>query len=394
MDVLDVILLILCGLFGVSGYRQGFIVGVLSFTGLIGGALLGATYAPALHRAFGFSGDDTLFGLVTFVVLAGLGQVLGTFLGALLRRRLTWRRARVLDSAGGAVVGVISVLLVSWLVGTAATTTSITTVNREVDGSTVLKIVDSLMPSGLRTVAPAFRRLLNASGFPQVFSSLGPEPVVPVSPPDSRLARSAVVRRAQPSVVKVTGVAATCSRSLEGSGFVISPQHVMTNAHVVAGVRNPVVRLADNSVYAAHVVLFDPNRDIAVLDAPGLPAPSLRFATDRLAARGDSAVVLGYPENGPFTARAARIRDVQQAQGPNIYQDRQVNRQIYSIYAVVQPGNSGGPLLSPAGLVDGVIFAASTDSHATGYALTAAEVGPDAQRGRTATAPVSTDGCD
>jgi S1-C subfamily serine protease len=394
VDILDAVLLALCALFGISGYRQGFIVGVLSFAGLVGGALLGATYAPSLHRALGFHGDDTLFGLVTFVVLAGVGQVIGTFVGALIRNRLTWRPARVIDSAGGAVVGVISVLLVSWLVGNAATTTSFQTVNRQVSNSTILGLVDHLMPSGLRTVAPAFRRLLNASGFPQVFSSLGPQTIVPVSPPDPALARSAVVRRTEPSVMKITGVAESCSRSLEGSGFVISPQHVLTHAHVVAGVSNPVVRTATGASYAAHVVLFDANRDVAVLYAPGLDVRPLPLASSKPASRGDSAIVLGYPENGPFTARSARIREVQQAQGPNIYQDRQVSRQIYSLYAIVQPGNSGGPLINPGGQVDGVVFAASTDSKATGYALTAAEVKSDVQRGRQATATVSSDGCD
>jgi S1-C subfamily serine protease len=139
-------------------------------------------------------------------------------------------------------------------------------------------------------------------------------------------------------------------------------------------------------------VLYDPNRDVAVLDVPGLRAAALRFAGP--AGRGDSAVVLGYPEDGPFTAGAARVRDTQQATGPNIYQDRQVTRQIYAIEAQVRPGNSGGPLITPGGRVDGVVFAASTDDPSTGYALTAREVAADARRGAAAAAVVSTQGCD
>jgi len=392
MDVLDVILLILCIAFAISGYRQGFLVGVLSFVGLIGGALLGAHFASGLHSALGFHSNGAVFGLVSVVVIAGLGLVLGTFLGALLRNRLTWSPARTLDSAGGAVVGVVSVLLVSWLIGTAATATPFQVVNREVANSEVLSVVDGIVPSGLRTIAPGFRRLLNDTGFPQVFSALGPHQSAPVSPPDRRLARSAVVTHARGSVVKVTGVADTCSRQLEGSGFVYADGRVMTDAHVVAGVSDPSVRLSDGTSYPARVVLYDPNRDVAVLDVPALRSRPLAFANPL--SRGDSAIVLGYPEDGPFTAGAARIRDTQQATGPNIYQNREVTRQIYAVEATVRPGNSGGPLLTPKGDVAGVVFAASTDSPSTGYALTAAEVASDARAGATAHDAVSTQGCD
>lgn len=393
MDLLDVILLILCLLFGISGFRQGFVVGVLSFIGLIGGALIGATYASDLHRAFGLHGNGTIFGLVTFVVLAALGQVVGSLLGWVIRRRLTWTSVRMVDSLGGAAVGIASVLFVAWLVGTAAANTPFPNVNREVANSRILGVVDRVLPSDLRTLAPPFRRLLNASGFPQVFSAIGPQQSPSVSPPDRRLAHMPVVRRAKPSVLKVRGVAPSCSRSLEGSGFVFAPGHVMTNAHVVAGVQNPTVTAANGTTtYPARVVLFDPNRDVAVLDVPGLRSAALQFNAP--VDRGASAIVLGYPENGGFTSGAARVRQTQQAVGPNIYQDRQVSRQIYAIYAQVRPGNSGGPLLSPGGRVDGVVFAASTDQPSTGYALTAQEVASDAHRGATATTAVSTQSCD
>jgi S1-C subfamily serine protease len=393
MDILDVVLLILCVLFGISGYRQGFIVGVLSFAGLIGGALLAATYAAALHRALGMRGNGAVFGLVTFVVLAALGQVLGSFVGWLIRRRLTWSPVRTVDSLGGGLIGAASVLFVAWLVGTAATATEYQTLNREVLNSRILGVVQQVLPSGLRTLAPPFRRLLNDSGFPQVFTEFGPQPDPQVAAPDRRLAHSRVVRQTRPAVFKVRGIAPSCSRQLEGSGFVFAPGRVMTNAHVVAGVENPTVIAPDGTAtYPARVVLYDPDRDVAVLAVPGLQAPPLHFGGP--VSRGASAIVLGYPENGGFTAGAARIRDTEKAAGLNIYQDRPVSRQIYAIYATVRPGNSGGPLISPSGTVDGVVFAASTDHPNTGYALTAEEVAGDAQRGAKATAPVSTQGCD
>jgi S1-C subfamily serine protease len=154
----------------------------------------------------------------------------------------------------------------------------------------------------------------------------------------------------------------------------------------------PTVRLADGSTVTARVVLYDPNRDITVLDVPGLAAAPLSFSNP--IARGQSAIVVGFPENGPFSAVSARVRSVQEARGPDIYQDSEVTRQIYSLFTSVRPGNSGGPLLTPSGQVAGVVFAAAVDNARTGYALTAREVAPDAARGATATAPVSTEGCD
>jgi S1-C subfamily serine protease len=151
------------------------------------------------------------------------------------------------------------------------------------------------------------------------------------------------------------------------------------------------VHLASGDVDAT-VVLYDPDRDVAVLAVPGLDVAPLAFAP--AARTGDGAVVVGYPQDGPFRADAARVRGTQDARGPDIYQRRTVVREIYALRARVRPGNSGGPLVSPGGKVYGVVFAAAADDPQTGYALTAKEVAGDAARGRTATSSVSTQGCD
>jgi S1-C subfamily serine protease len=396
MDLLDVVLIVMCLGFAVSGYRQGFLIGILSFLGFLGGGVLGAKVAPALHDSMGF-GNAALFGLLTVFVLATLGQLVATAVGLALRRRITWHPARVLDSAGGAVISVVSVLLVAWLVGTALAHSALNGLGHQVRHSTVLSHVDDVMPDAARTWFSSFRRLLDQNGFPQVFGSIGPERIVKVPPPDPRVANSRAVRLAREDIVKVTGVAPSCRRQLEGSGFLYAPERVMTNAHVVAGVHDPVVTTADGETYDATVVLYDSKRDIAVLYVPGFGDTPLAFGPE--AARGDQAAVVGYPENGPFTPVAARIRGIESARGPDIYQSTQVTREIYSVYAVVRPGNSGGPLLG-AKLVDGqpvvfgVVFAAAVDDAHTGYALTAQEVASDARSGRTATAEVSTRGCD
>src|SRR5581483_649080 len=146
-----------------------------------------------------------------------------------------------------------------------------------------------------------------------------------------------------------------------------------------------------HTTYDAKVVLYDPRRDVAVLYVPGLSRPPLSFAG--AAKSGASAVVAGYPLNESFTARAARVREQESAPGYDIYQRSNVTRQIYSLRAVVQPGNSGGPLLAPDGRVYGVVFATSTDRPDTGYALTAAYVEADAAAGAARTGQVGTDGC-
>jgi S1-C subfamily serine protease len=394
MDVLDIALLVVCLGFAWSGYRQGFLVGLLSFAGFLGGGALGAKYANSLHSNLHVGIDPALFGLLVVVVFAVLGQLLATVIAAMLRRELQWQPLRTLDSIGGGAVSVISVLLVAWLVGTALAhaSSSPNSISREVRHSTVLRGVDSLMPSSARTWFSSFRRLLNQNGLPEVFGGIGPDPITSAAPPNPKLAHSRAVQLAAPAVVKVKGVATSCSRQLEGSGFVYAPNRVMTNAHVVAGVESPVVFTDNRQQFRARVVLFDPERDIAVLDVPGLNAAPLSF--DGSLSHGQDAVVLGYPEDGPFSAVAARVRSVENARGPDIYQNRQVTREIYSLYTSIHPGNSGGPLLARNGQVAGVVFAAAVDSAHTGYALTASEVAGDASEGRTAVRAVPTQGCD
>ncbi|MDX6220452.1 MAG: hypothetical protein QOJ48_2133 [Frankiales bacterium] len=391
-DLLDLVLLGACLLFGISGYRQGFVVGVLSFVGFLGGGVVGAKVAPSLAHSSALSSLPTTTVAVSVVFFAAvLGQLIATVAGSWVRTHLVWRPIRVVDAVAGSAVSVISLLLVAWLVGTAVASSPFTGLAAQVRRSEVLRVVDQAVPGGAKGLFASFRRLIDDRGFPEVFGDLVPTQVRPVDPPDPRLATSAVVQSVRSRVFKVTGIASSCSKRIEGSGFAFAPERVMTNAHVVAGVQRPVVHVGSESLDAT-VVLYDPDRDVAVLAVPGLKVTPLVFAGK--AATGEGAVVVGYPQDGPFRADAARIRGTQEAKGPDIYQRKTVVREIYALRARVRPGNSGGPLVSPGGSVYGVVFAAAADDPQTGYALTAAEVGTDAARGRTATAAVSTQGCD
>lgn len=210
--------------------------------------------------------------------------------------------------------------------------------------------------------------------------------------PDPRLATSPVAAQARRSIVKVVGTAPGCGKVLEGSGFVFGKHRVMTNAHVVGGVREPTVQVGgEGRTYDAKVVIYDWQRDIAVLEVPSLEA-ALQF-TNGDANSGNSAIVAGFPENGGYDVRSARIRGRIQANGPDIYHRGTVRRDVYSLYATVRQGNSGGPLLTPQGKVYGVVFAKSLDDSHTGYALTADEVRQDVLKGRTARQQVDSQGC-
>jgi len=399
-DVLDLILVVLVIAFGVAGYRQGFIIGVLSFTGFICGGAVGAAFGPRIARSITVNAGWQAVAAIMVVFLAAMtGQLVASGVGVAMRSRLTWRPATFVDAVGGAAVSVVSMLLIAWLIGSAVAYAPFPAISRQVNNSAVLRAMDGLVPAQANVMFSDFRSLLESGPYAQVFGALGAEGALAVQAPNPAVLDSGGLRLAAPSILKVEGIAPSCSERIEGSGFVFAPDHVITNAHVVAGVTQGVGGLAQGpdvitsqGVLLARVVLYDPMRDIAVLYVPGLNANPLQFAGQ--AKYSANAIVAGYPLDGSFTAAPARIGGIVQASSPDIYQTAQVTRQIYAVRAVVKPGNSGGPLLSPGGRVYGVVFAAATSVDDTGYALTTAEVAADVTAGANATAAVSTQGCD
>jgi len=391
--LLDVVLVVAALLFAISGYRQGLVVGLLSFIGFLGGGVLGAKLAPDIAElSFLTNFPRAVVGVAIVFLAASIGQLLATLVGGTLRRRLTWSAARNLDAAGGAIISVVGLLLVAWLVGRAVASSPYPTLATQVRESVVINAVDGLVPDSGRRFFSSFRDLIDERGFPEVFEELRPPELREVNPPDQALASSAVVQTVRPSVLKITGLAESCRRRIEGTGFVYAPGRVMTNAHVVAGVEEPLVEVGDRKL-PARVVVFDPRRDLAVLAVEGLTRPPLAFAAEA-AETGDNAIVVGYPNDGPFRPDAARIVLRQDARGPDIYKESILVRDIYALKGLVQPGNSGGPLIDPQGRVLGVIFAAAASDPSIGYALTADEASGPAAAGIQGTARVSTRSCD
>ncbi|WP_194908495.1 MarP family serine protease [Catenulispora rubra] len=391
MDILDILLLLVVAAFAVSGYRQGFVVGVVSFAGFLGGLALGFVIVPAFLDRSSSSLLASVIALCAVLALAVVGQVLGSMLGARLREAITWQPAQMVDAVSGAVVSVIAVLMVAWFLGLALFTSSVPTISDQVRSSSILKGMTQVLPQGANQWFNGFSNILNRNGFPQVFAPFQAEDPANVPAPDPALLNSPVIGTDRASIVKIRGQAPSCGKDIEGSGFVYAPGKVMTNAHVVGGTRSLVVRQSNGRQYAATVVLFDPKRDIAVLDVPSLKASPLNFDLNGKA--NDSSLVVGYPEDGPFTVDAARIREQITATGADIYSNGNVRRQVFALYAQVQQGNSGGPLLSTDGKVLGVVFAKSLEDKNTGYALTAQEVSSDAAAGAATDVPVNTQAC-
>ncbi|HBF84849.1 MAG TPA: serine protease [Streptomyces sp.] len=399
MNVLDILLLVGAVWFAVIGYRQGFVVGILSVIGFLGGGLVAVYLLPVIWDRMTdgseVSSTAAIVAVVIVIVCASVGQAFTTHLGNKLRRYITWSPARALDATGGALVNVVAMLLVAWLIGLLLAGTSLPTLGKAVRNSSVLLGVSRVMPDQASNWFRDFSSVLAQNGFPQVFSPFANEPITEVSPPDPVLVGSPVAARAKKSIVKVVGMAPGCGKVLEGTGFVFSDRRVMTNAHVVGGVDEPTVQIGgEGRLYDAKVVLYDWRRDIAVLDVPDLDAKPLRFTdSDDDAKSGDSAIVAGFPENGAYDVRSARIRGRIDANGPDIYHRGTVRRDVYSLYATVRQGNSGGPLLTPDGKVYGVVFAKSLDDPDTGYALSADEIREDIDLGKTSVQQVDSQGC-
>ncbi|SDO89159.1 Colicin V production protein [Nakamurella panacisegetis] len=374
-----------------SGYRRGFINASIGLIGAIGGAVIGIKIAPVLMSHISDSAAKVAAGVACVVLGIGIGEIAGAALGRALSERVTWRPAMALDRGLGLVGNTLAVLVVAWMIALPLGSVPFPWLASAVRSSAVLGAVDKVMPDGARNISTRMRQLFDESGFPAILDPLTPTPDVQVGVPDSTLGSSAVLKKAGQSVLKVRGAAPSCSRRIEGSGFVIAPGKLLTNAHVVAGTDKVTVEEGTKTLDAT-VVVYDPNRDLAVLDVPGMTRKALVF--DRTPAKApDSAAPAGYPLDGPFTITPGRIRSRITLSGPNIYSSATVTRDVYTLRANVRAGNSGGPLLAADGTVLGVVFGAAIDKPDIGFALTTAEVAPVVARGLVDDTPAATGAC-
>ncbi len=393
---LDLVLVLLLVGYGISGWRQGLVVSVMSLAGFLGGGAVAMVVLPfVLDRLTVLDANElwrSIFVVLVVFVCASIGQSIMVALGYRIRSVVRLRSARVLDSLLGVVVVVAATAVLMWFVAGAVRGGAPPAVSRAIGESRVLRTIDEAVPPQTDDLFSSLREALDREGFPRVFEGIRAEPITPVDPPNPSVADSPAIARAAASVVKITGVSESCQQGQEGSGWVVAKDRVVTNAHVVAGLGTITLRpRGTGPSYTGRVVIFDPKRDLAVIDVPGLPSKPLALGSPL--SRGGSAVVAGFPLNGPYDLEAARVRQVLRASGADIYGNAGIVRQIYSLYAVVRSGNSGGPLLDTRGRVAGIVFAKSLDSASTGYALTLQEAAPVLERAASASTPVSTGAC-
>jgi S1-C subfamily serine protease len=389
VNVLDWVLIVVVLLYAVSGYWQGFVTGAFATVGLLLGGLIGVWLAP---EALGDATPSILVSLAAiFIVIlcASLGQAVLQVIGAKIRARITWQPVRALDAVGGALLSGAAALLVAWALGVALSGSGLHGITPLVRDSRVLARVNAALPASASSKLSAFNDVVGTTFFPRYLEPFAPERIVAVPPGPGRMLTDPDVGRAATGVVRIRSTN-ECHQGIEGSGFVYAPDRVMTNAHVVAGVTDPVLDVNGSSV-PGHVVYYNPDVDVAVIAAPtGLVRP-LRFGVD--ADAGDAVAILGFPQNGPYDVQAGRVRADQRLRSPDIYGEGTVIRDVLSLRGLIRPGNSGGPVVDSAGQVVGVVFAASVTSSDTGYALSSRQVAQAAVSGRLASRTVSTEGC-
>lgn len=392
MSVIDMVLLVAMVLFAITGWRRGLLYGLLSLVGFLSGAALGLWIAPRLLESWPDGLATALTAIVIVFLLAALGQVVVGMFGRRLQGAVTWGPLVKLNNVGGALLSVLTLMLAVWFGASLYATGNSSSLARDVRQSQVIGAFDALMPIEPFILTGQIQAMFEDTGFPTVFAGLGPEPIEPIGAPNAAIVRREAVVDAAAQTVKILGEAPSCSANLEGSGFSFAPGRVLTNAHVLAGVRSVAVLTADSSkAYEATVVYFDPDTDLAVLDVPGLPVDPLTFSGD--VERGEAVAVLGYPENGGLQATPGRVRDQVVARGNDIYGDGVVMRDVLSLRADVRPGNSGGPVVDRSGSVVGVVFAASVDRDDTGYAMTPQQVATALAEGLSSDRAVSTGPC-
>lgn len=369
MNLLDLLLVAMALMAMVGGYRLGFLARTASWAGMGLGLFVAARSLPWLFEQFEHESAASLLLLGGIVLLVGsfLGQALGLLVGSRLRVGLPSSDWAVADHAFGALAGLVGVVLATWMLLPTMAEVPGTFAN-QARNSVVARSIDRLLPEPPDALV-ALRNLVGEAQFPRVFDAITPAPDLGPPPADPGISPD-IVNAVSPSTVKITGIA--CNRVQEGSGFVtLGPDVVVTNAHVVAGQTDPQVELTDGTVLDATVVVFDANRDLAVLRVPGLARTPLPIADG---APGTAGGVFGHPGGAPLRVQPFQVGDEVRALGTDIYDQQRTEREVLILASQLRPGDSGSALVDAAGNVVGVAFAIAPDDPNVAYALDVVEL--------------------
>jgi S1-C subfamily serine protease len=386
--VLDILLVLLLVAYTVHGLRQGFALSLGGIVGVVVGAVLAFFAIPLITGWVASSVFRLPLILIAVVLLIIAGQAGGSAIGRFVRRRVDKTPLRLIDRVFGALITLVAAAVVVSMLAFGIGSLGVPIVSQAIGASAVVTTIDRITPVPLKALEAQIRSLVAVDGLPRLFEALGSGSKVAV--PDAGSATAAQQASAK-SVVKITGNAFQCGQNQSGSGFVAANGRVITNAHVVAGVTEPVVLTPDGSTYTGRVVYFNPTEDLAVIAVSGMTTGALALGADLTA--GQSAVFDGYPLGGPFLSSPAAVQNVTTINTPDIYGTNPAPREVYYLAADVQEGNSGGPVLDADGRVVGVIFARSATTEHLGFAMTTADLSPVVTRAPGLSAAVSSGTC-
>lgn len=366
MNWVDILIVAIVIVAAIRGWYQGAIRQALGWLGFVAGFLVGSAFAPSLSTHITHAPWRPLLAIAIVIVAAYIGHFVGHIVGATIRRSIKMVKLGFVDSGIGVAVGVAGALLTCWLLAALLVATPWSTAAAGVQGSKIVKALDSALPP-VPSFEAKLQTLLHNANFPSVFASVV-APSVPSSGSAPTLRRNTLAPGGPSDVVKV--LATGCTDVHQGTAFFVQSHIAVTNAHVVAGATSVSVEGA-----RATVALFDPVNDIAILRVPSLNLVPMRFVSS-VPTSGSSASIFGFPLDGSRTLSPSVISGQITAQSRDIYDQNLFNRTVLVLYANVQPGNSGSPVIVNEH-VAGVLFSKSLSQSSTAYAIPAATVEHD-----------------
>lgn len=385
--VLDVLLIVTLISYVVYGFRNGLSRSVFVIAGVVAGVIAAFFLVPLAAVWVPWPAVRPIATVLAGIALIAAGHALGSAIGRAVRSGIERSPLSGLDRVLGAIVTGVAAALAASVIAFSVGQLGVPVLTRAISGSFVIRTINTLTPDPVEAYLAQVRGFVIDNGLPIITEAFGgPTPEIPQIDTGS-----AALNSAAQSVVRITGNAYACGVAQAGTGFVVADDRVVTNAHVVAGVTEPVIEAPNGETLAGSIVYFDPIDDLAVIAVADLSAEPLTLG-DTIDA-GEDAAVQGYPYGGPFSSGAAAVISVGSAEVKDIYERSSAPREVYTLAADVRQGNSGGPLLTLDGEVAGVIFAKSGDRQNVGYAMTMAELDPVAAAAPGLTEPVSTGSC-
>jgi S1-C subfamily serine protease len=390
--IVDVLFIAIIVTYAIFGWRRGFLFAWFSLAGLLVGAVIAYFAVPAIGSLI----DDEIWRAISAlggaIILVVSGQIVGSYVGDLLERHVKRRSTHIIDSIAGTAFNVLATIIALTVLASSVAGLGIRSVSQAIASSRVMMVIDAVEPDALQLFLARVQASIaahDAAGFGGLVSGLLSPVTAPALPTDT-----AELNKAARSVVHISGTAAECSQALTGTGFVIAPGRVLTNAHVVAGVSEPVITAPNGQVVDATVVYFDPRSDIALLAAPSLTSVPLTLGLS--ATTGTEGAIIGYSFGGPQSARPADVLAVVTVMVKDIYGETSNDREVYTLRGEVRSGDSGAPLLDEDAVVRGMVFARTTDANRSddlGYAMSSAQFDPITSKASSFIVPVHPGDC-